>query len=139
MHLLDYINHTEEMQKCAIHIAVRIIFKSMYHITIVLIEHLLCFLLYLAQRVIILWSMVNSPISSLTTFLWLSCCIQLACFSLNKASFSHSHFTWNADSQVCALLNQFFYSRVKLHFQFTFSYFILLKSTPDRISTYPLH
>ena len=108
--------------------------------TIVLIEHLLCFLLYLAQHVIILWSMINSPISSLTTFLWLSCCIQLACFSLNKANFSHSHFTWTADAQVCALLNQFFYSRFKLHFQFTFSYFILLKlSTPDRISMYPLH
>lgn len=112
----------------------------MYHITIVLIEHLLCFLLYLAQHVIILWSMIYSLISSLTTFLWLSCWIQLACFSLNKASFPHSHFTWKADAQVCALLNQFFYSHFKLHFQFIFSYFILLKlSTPDRISTYPLH
>lgn len=112
----------------------------MYHITIVLIEHLLCFLVYLAQHVIILWSMIYSPISSLTTFLWLSCWIQLTCFSLNKASFPHSHFTWNADAQVCALPNQFFYSRFKLHFQITFSYFILLKlSTPDRICTYPLH
>lgn len=112
----------------------------MYHITIVLIEHLLCFLVYLAQHVIILWSMIYSPISSLTTFLWLSCWIQLACFSLNKASFPHSHFTWNADAEVCALPNQFFYSRFKLHFQITFSYFILLKlSTPDRICTYPLH
>lgn len=112
----------------------------MYHITIVLIEHLLCFLLYLAQHVIILWSMIYSLSSSLTTFLWLSCWIQLACFSLNKASFPHSHFTWKADAQVCALLNQFFYSHFKLHFQFIFSYFILLKlSTPDRISTYPLH
>ena len=112
----------------------------MYHITIVLIEHLLCFLVYLAQHVIILWSMIYSPISSLTTFLWLSCWIQLARFSLNKASFPHSHFTWNADAQVCALPNQFFYSRFKLHFQITFSYFILLKlSTPDRICTYPLH